>query len=107
MQTNISSNLQANIEQVRPAPYKWYNKYYIEAITFNVYNKDNHLWNGMITVLIANFAQVSANQTEFWCKLIYQIEPKTNNGKFETKRHKVMPTMQKTRRNRQNKAWLT
>ena len=77
MQTNIPSNLQANIEQVRPAPDKWYNKYYIEAITFNVNNKDNHLWNGMITVLIANFAQVIATQTEFWCKLIYQIELKT------------------------------
>ena len=88
MQTNIPSNLQANIEQVRPAPDKWYNKYYIEAITFNVNNKDNHLWNGMITVLIANFARVSATQTNFWCKL------------WEAKRHKVMPTMQQTRRNR-------
>ena len=33
-----------------------------------------------MTVLRANFAQVSVTQTEFWCKLKYQIEPKTNNG---------------------------
>ena len=43
MQTNIPSNLQANIEQVRPAPGKLYTNYYIEAITFNLSNKDNHL----------------------------------------------------------------
>ena len=41
MQTNILSNLQANIEQVRPAPNKWNTKYYIEGITFNLSNKDN------------------------------------------------------------------
>ena len=35
MQTNIPSNLQANIEQVRPAPEKYNTKCYIEAITFN------------------------------------------------------------------------
>ena len=85
--------------------YKLYTSY-IEAITFNLSNKDNHLWNDMITVLSANFAQVSATQTEFWCKLNYQIEPKTNKGKCEAKRHKVMPTMQQTRRNRPNRAWL-
>ena len=66
MKTNISSNLQANIEQIKPAPDKYYTKYYIEAITFNL---RNYLWNDMITVLSANFAQVSAPQTEFWCKL--------------------------------------
>ena len=87
MQTNIPSNLQANIEQVRPAPNKLYTNYYIEAITFNLSNKDNHLWNDMITVLSANFAQVSATQTEFWCKLNYQIEPKTNKGKRDAKQH--------------------
>ena len=65
MQTNIPSNLEANIEQVRPAPDKYNTKYYIEAITFNLSNKDNHLRNDMITVLSANFAQVSATQTEF------------------------------------------
>ena len=58
----------------------------------------------MITVLSANFAQVSATQTEFGCKLNDQIEPKKNIGKCEAKRHKVMPTMQQTRRNRQNRA---
>ena len=41
----------------------------------------------MITVLSANFAQVSATQTEFWCKLNYQIEPKTNKGKRDAKQH--------------------
>ena len=36
MQTNIPSDLQANIEQVRPGPDKYNTKYYIEAITFNL-----------------------------------------------------------------------
>ena len=106
MQINIPSNLQANIEQVRLAPDKWYTKHYIEVITFNLSNKDKNLWNDTITVLSANFAQVSATQTEFWCKLTYQIELKANKGKCEPKRHKVMPKMQQTRRNRQNRAWL-
>ena len=61
MQTNIFSNLQANIEQVRPAPEMWNTKYYIEAIIFNLSNKDKHLWNDMITALSANFAQISGN----------------------------------------------
>ena len=65
MQTNILSDLQANIEQVRPAPDKHDTKYYIEAITFNLSNKDNHLSNDMITVLSAKFAQVSETQTVF------------------------------------------
>ena len=56
MQTNIPSNLQANSGQVRPAPDKYNTKYYIEVITFNISNKNNHLWNDMITVLSANFA---------------------------------------------------
>ena len=43
MQTNIPSSLQAKIEQVRPAPDKYNTKYYIEVITFNLSNKDNHL----------------------------------------------------------------
>ena len=43
MQTNIPSNLQANSEQVRPAPDKCNTKCYMEAITFNLSNKDNHL----------------------------------------------------------------
>ena len=65
MQTNIPSDLQANIEQVRPAPYKYNTKYDIEAITFNLSNKDNYLLNDMITVFSAKFAQGSATQTEF------------------------------------------
>ena len=44
----------------------------------------------MITVLRVNFAQVSATQTQFRCELNYQIKPKTNKGKCEAKRHKVM-----------------
>ena len=64
MQTTISSKLQGNIEQVRPVPDKCNAKYYIETITFNL-NKDNHLWNDIITFFSANFAQVSATQTEF------------------------------------------
>ena len=43
MQSNIPSNLQANIKQVRPAGDKKYTKYYIEAITFNLSNRDKHL----------------------------------------------------------------
>ena len=77
MQTNIPINLSGNIEQVRPAPDKWNTKYYVEAITFNLSTKDNHLWNEMITVISANFTQVSATQSEFWCKLNYQIELKS------------------------------
>ena len=71
MQTNIPSNLQANIEQVRPALDKKYIKYYKEALTFNLSNKDNDLWNDIITVLSGNVAQVSATQTGFWWKLNY------------------------------------
>ena len=91
MQTNIPSNLQANIEKVRPMQDKCNTKYYVEAVTFNLRIKDNQLWNDMIS---ANFAQVSATQTECWCKLNYQTQPKTNEGLYETKWHKVMPTMQ-------------
>ena len=43
MQTNIPSNLQDNIEQARTAPDKYNTKYCIEATTFNLSNKDNHL----------------------------------------------------------------
>ena len=65
MQTKIPINVQANNEQIRPAPDKYNTKYYAEAITFSLSNKDNHLRNDMITVLSANFAQFSATQTEF------------------------------------------
>ena len=76
MQTNISSKLQAHIEQVRPASDK-YNIEYTYAMTFNLSNKDNYLWNAIITVLSANFAQVSATQTECWYKLNCETHPKT------------------------------
>ena len=33
-------------------------------MTFNLSNKDNYLWHTIITSLSANFAQVSATQTE-------------------------------------------
>ena len=33
-------------------------------MTFNLSNKDNYLLNTMITVLSANFARVSATETE-------------------------------------------
>ena len=55
MQTNIPRSLQANVEQVRQAPNKYNTKYYIEAITFNLSNKDKHLLNDMFTALSANF----------------------------------------------------
>ena len=42
---------------------------YIEALASNLSVKDNSIWNGMITVLSANFVQVSATETECWCKL--------------------------------------
>ena len=38
------------------------NVLFIKAITFNLSNQGNHLWNDIITVLSANFAQVSATQ---------------------------------------------
>ena len=82
MQTNIPSNLQSSIEEVKPAPYKYNIKCHIEAITLNFSNKDNYLWNDMIPFLSANFAQVNATHTKFWCKLNNQIEPKTNNSKI-------------------------
>ena len=59
----------------------------------------------MITILSANFAQVSATQTEFWCKLNYQIELETNKGKCKAKRYKLMPKMQQTGGNRQKSVW--
>ena len=43
MQTNILSNLHANTEHVKPAPDKYNTKYYIETITFNLSNMENHL----------------------------------------------------------------
>ena len=70
MQINITGNLHANIEQVKPVPDKENIKYY-EAMNFNLSNKDSHLWNDKITVHSANFAQVSASQPKFWCKLNY------------------------------------
>ena len=79
MQTNIPGNLKANIEQVRPA---------------NLSNKDNHLWNDKITVLNPNFTQVSAAQSERTCKLNHGTQPKANKNIYETKRYKVMSTMQ-------------
>ena len=85
---------------------KWNDTDVVCLITFNLSNKDSHLWNDMIAVLSANFAQVSGTQTDFWCKLNYQIEPKANKRKCEAKQHKVMPKMQQTRSNRQNGAWL-
>ena len=50
-------------------------------------NKDSHIWNDMIIVPSANPEQISATQTEFWCKLNYQFEPKTNKGECEAKRN--------------------
>ena len=48
----------------------------------------------MLTVLNANFVQVSATQTECFFKLNHETQQKTNKGMCETKRHKVMPAMQ-------------
>ena len=71
MQINISNILQVNIEQVKPAQDKSNTKYYIETITFNLNNKDNHLWNDKITILSANFAYATTTRTKFWYKLNY------------------------------------
>ena len=43
MQTNISSNLQANTEQVRPASEKYNLEYNTEVMTLDLRNRDNHL----------------------------------------------------------------
>ena len=63
-------------------------------MTFNLSNKDKHPCNDMITVLNANFAQVSATQTEGLCKLNHETQSKTNKGLYKTKQRKVMPTIQ-------------
>ena len=63
-------------------------------MNLNFCNKDNHLWNDMISVLSTNFALVSAIQTECWCKLNYKTQPETNKGLCEAKQNKVMPAMQ-------------
>ena len=63
-------------------------------MTLNLCNKDNHLQNDMLTVLNTNFVQVSATQTECFCKLNHETQQKINKGMWETKRHKVMPTME-------------
>ena len=62
-------------------------------MTFNLSNNDNHQRNDMITVLNANFAQVSATRSECLCKLNCQTQPKTNKDMNEIKRHKAMPTL--------------
>ena len=49
-------------------------------------------------------AQVNATQTKFSCKQNHQIKVKTSKGKYEAKRSKVLPIMQKARRNRQKRA---
>ena len=46
-------------------------------MTFSINNEYNYLWNAMITVLSANFAQVSETQTEWWCKMNCETHPKT------------------------------
>ena len=43
MQTNTSNNLQANIEQVRPASEKYNLEYNTEVMTLDFRNKDDHL----------------------------------------------------------------
>ena len=62
MQNNIPSNLQANIEQFRPASDKCNTEYICNDLQLS--NKDSYIWYTMTTVLSANFAQVSATQTE-------------------------------------------
>ena len=74
MQTSIPSNQQANIEQVRPASDKYNTEYICNE---NLSNKINYLWNAMIAVLSANFAQVNVTQTECWCKMNCETHPKT------------------------------
>ena len=78
MQTNIPSNLQADIEKVRPAPDKYNTRYYIEAINFNLSNKDNHLWNDMINVLNTNFAKVKLNNDLNWIIKLSQKQIRTS-----------------------------
>ena len=49
----------------------------IYTMTFNLRNNYNYLWDAMITVLKANFSKVSATQTECWCKMNCETQPKT------------------------------
>ena len=75
-------------------------------MNFNLSNKGNHLWNDMITVLSANFAQIGATQTECWCKLNHGAQPKINKDMCETDRHKVMQECNKPSATDRNRAWL-
>ena len=81
-------------------------KHYIETITFNHSNKDNHPWNDMITALMLTLhssAQLKLNSDVNWT---IKLSQKQKKGKCEAKRHKVMPTMHQTKSNRQNRALL-
>ena len=62
MQNIITSNLQANIEEVRPESGRHNTEYICKGLQSQ--QKDSYLWYTMITVLSANIAQVSATQTE-------------------------------------------
>ena len=74
-------------------------------MTFNLSNKDNYLWNAMITVLNANFAQVSATQTEWWCKLNCETHSKTK-GCAKQKGIKWYQRCNKPGERSRNRAWL-
>ena len=54
----------------------------IYEMIFSLSNKDNYLWNFMI-MISANFAQVNATQTECWCKMNCETDPKTKAGAKE------------------------
>ena len=102
----IPSNLQANIKQVRPAGDKKYTKYYIEAITFNPAIRTNIY---EMTWSPSSVLTLDIQRNSNWIlKTEFKLSQKQlrNKIKCEAKRHKVMPTMQQTRRSWKNRAWL-
>ena len=72
----------------------------ILAITTAIYEMT---WSPSSVLILHRSVQLKLNSD---VKLNYQVEPKTNKDKFEAKRHNMMPTMQQTRHDRQNRVCL-
>ena len=69
MQANIPSNLQTNIPQVRPVPDKYNIEWYLEAMTYNLSNKDNHLWNESCRIQFDTMTNLSRNWVVFTAQI--------------------------------------
>ena len=67
----------------------------ISAIKTTIYEMT---WSLSSMPTLHRSVQLKLNASECICKLNCQTQPKTNIGKCEKKRHKVMPIMQQTKR---------